>query len=154
MHFTYKRVSLARSYRNQMPISPTESFVVLYHEDMPAARKFYEDLLGLQLREVTYDWFVGYWISPKHEMTLCISSSPEERRQWGASGKGVVMDFVVPDVDDAYLDLLSRGIQFVEPPADKPWGLRSATFLDPAGYTLTITAYLPKGKHKSGQSSA
>jgi len=131
-----------------MSITPSESFVILYHEDMQAARAFYEGKLGLKLREVTYDWFVGYWVSDKHEMTLCISTSPEERQRWGAAGKGVVVDFVVPDVDDAYLCLLSLGVRFVEPPTDKPWGLRTASFLDPAGYTLTVTSYLPKGKHK------
>jgi predicted enzyme related to lactoylglutathione lyase len=124
-----------------MTIAPTESFVILYHEDMPAARRFYETVLGLEIREVTYDWFVGYWVSPKREMTLCISSSPEERARWGAGGKGVVIDFVVPDVDDAYARLVERGVEFQEPPTDMPWGLRTATFLDPAGYTLTITSY-------------
>jgi len=62
-----------------MGITPIESFVILYHEDIQAARAFYEGLLGLELREVTYDWFVGYWVSSKREMTLCISSSPDER---------------------------------------------------------------------------
>ncbi len=131
-----------------MGIRPSESFVILYHEDMQAARDFYEGLLGLELREVTYDWFVGYWLSDKHEMTLCISSSPEERAAWGAGGKGVVIDFVVPDVDEAYARLAEQGIGFVEPPTDKPWGLRTATLLDPAGYTLTITSYLPGGKRQ------
>jgi len=129
-----------------MGLKPSESFVILYHEDMPAARRFYEEILGLELREVTYEWFVGYWISDKHEMTLCISSSPEERAAWGAGGKGVMVDFVVPDVDAAYRRLLERGVQFDEPPTVKPWGLRTASFRDPAGYTLTITSYLPGGK--------
>jgi predicted enzyme related to lactoylglutathione lyase len=127
-------------------LKPSESFVILYHKDMPAARRFYEDLLGLALREVTYDWFIGYWISNKHEMTLCISSSPQERAMWGAGGKGVVVDLVVPDVDEAYRHLVERGVQFDEPPTNKPWGLRTASLRDPAGYTLTITSYLPGGK--------
>jgi lactoylglutathione lyase len=129
-----------------MGISPTESFVIIYHPDMPAARAFYEDRLGLVLREVTYDWFVGYWISSKHEMTLCISSSPEERLRWGAAGKGVMIDFVVPDVDKAAAHLVSQGVEFLSPPTDMPWGLRSALFQDPAGYTLSITSYLHRGK--------
>jgi catechol 2,3-dioxygenase-like lactoylglutathione lyase family enzyme len=70
-----------------MGITPIESFVILYHEDMQAARAFYEGILGLELREVTYDWFVGYWVSSKHEMTLCISSSPDERARWPASSQ-------------------------------------------------------------------
>ena len=66
--------------------------------------------------------------------------------RWGAGGKGVVIDFVVPDVDAAYTLLTSRAAKFAEPPTDKPWGLRTATFLDPAGYTLMVTSYLPGGK--------
>jgi uncharacterized glyoxalase superfamily protein PhnB len=127
-------------------LKPSESFVILYHEDMAAARHFYEEILGLEVREVTYDWFVGYWISDKREMTLCISSSPEERAMWEAGGKGVVVDLVVPDVDEAYRKLVARGVRFDEPPTDKPWRLRTASLRDPAGYTLTITSYLPGGK--------
>jgi len=129
-----------------MSITPLESFVILYHEDMPAARLFYEGKLGLELREETYEWFVGYWVSSKHEMTLCVSSSPDERARWGAGGKGVVIDFVVVDVDTGYAHLVSQGVEFCEPPTDMPWGLRTATFLDPAGYTLSLTSYLPGGK--------
>ena len=70
-----------------MGITPIESFVILYHEDMQAARALYEGILGLESREVTYDWFVGYWVSSKHEMTLCISSSPDERARWPASSQ-------------------------------------------------------------------
>ena len=131
-----------------MGIAPSESFVIIYHEDMQAARQFYEDVLGLEIREVTYDWFIGYWVSDKREMTLCISSSPDERGMWGAGGKGVVIDFVVHDVDETYRLLRERGVEFLEPPTDKSWGLRTASLLDPAGYTLTITSYLPGGKLK------
>ena len=128
-----------------MGIAPSESFVILYHEDMAVARAFYEDILGLSIREITYDWFIGYWVSEKHEMTLCISTSPDERRQWGANGKGVVVDFVVLDVNAAHVYLAERGVRFVDPPTDKPWGLRTASFLDPAGYTLTISSYRGSG---------
>ncbi len=125
-----------------MGIAPTESFVTIYHEDMQAARRFYEGVLGLEIRQIAYDWFIGYWISDKHEMTLCISSSPDERATWGAGGRGVVIDFVVADVDETYARLVKLGVAFVEPPTDKPWGLRHASLLDPAGYTLTISSYL------------
>ncbi len=127
-----------------MGIAASESFVILYHEDMAAARAFYEGQLGLEVRQVIYDWFIGYWVSKKHEMTLCISTSPDEWKQWGSNGKGVVVDFVVPDVDTAYVHLAERGVGFVEPPTDKPWGLRTASLLDPAGYTITITSYLKR----------
>ena len=125
-----------------MRIKPNESFVILYHEDMAAARHFYEEIIGLAIREVTYDWFIGYWISDKHEMTLCISTNPEERAKWGAGGRGVVVDFVVDDVDAVYDNLIELGAIFDSPPTDMPWGLRTAELKDPGGYTLTITSYL------------
>jgi len=120
----------------------TECMITLYHSDMPAARHFYEDQLGLELREATYDWYVGYWLTPAHTITLSISSSPSENAQWGADGRGVVVDLVVADVDKTYGELLQRGIVFEHPPKDFPWGLRHAKFKDPAGYTLTITGYV------------
>jgi catechol 2,3-dioxygenase-like lactoylglutathione lyase family enzyme len=125
---------------------PSEAFVILYHEDMPAARRFYEELLGLTLRQEVYEWFVGYWVSAKHEMTLCISSSPEEVERWGSRGRGVVVDFLVENVDEIYAFLQSRGVRFTAPPRDYPWGLRTAFFLDPGGYTLTISSYAPEAK--------
>lgn len=120
--------------------------MILYHKEMTKARPFYEDILGLEIREVTYEWFVGYWVSEKHEMTLCVSASAEEGERWGASGKGVVIDFVVPDVDRIHACLKDCGVEVTEPPADKPWGLRTASILDPAGYTITFSSYLPGGK--------
>jgi hypothetical protein len=48
-----------------MGISPTESFAILYHEDMAAVRASYEGRLGLEVWQVVFDWFIGYWISRK-----------------------------------------------------------------------------------------
>lgn len=57
-----------------MVIVPTESFVIIYHEDMQAAGRFYEGVLRLEVRQIAQDWFIGSWISDKREMTLCISN--------------------------------------------------------------------------------
>lgn len=70
-----------------MGITPIVSFVILYHEDIQAARAFYEGILGHELREVTYDRFFGYWVGSKHEITLCISSSSDERARWALVGR-------------------------------------------------------------------
>jgi catechol 2,3-dioxygenase-like lactoylglutathione lyase family enzyme len=126
-----------------MGIKPIESSVIIYHEDMQAARQVCEGVLGLEIREVTCDWFIGYWVSDRHEMTLCISSSPDERARSGAGGKGAVIDFVVPDADETYRALSERGVRFDEPPTDQLWGLRTASLRDPAGYTVTLTSYMP-----------
>ena len=127
---------------SDIPFQATECMITLYHSDMPAARHFYEEQLRLELREATYDWYVGYWLTPAHTITLSISSSPSENAQWGADGRGVVVDLVVADVDKTYGEISKRGVVFEHPPKDFPWGLRHAKFKDPAGYTLTITSYV------------
>ena len=45
----------------------------------------------------------------------------------------------VADVDAAYEDLTAKGVTFVQPPTDKPWGLRLAHFADPEGNLWEIT---------------
>lgn len=56
------------------------------------------------------------------------------------------MHFQVPDVDAAYERLKREGVEFDEPPADKPWGWRHAYTRDPAGHTVEICSPLP-GAH-------
>ena len=118
-----------------------ETLITLYHKDMTAARHFYEEKLGLELREATYEWYVGYWVNAAKSVTLCISSSPKELEMWGSKGRGVVIDFMVKDIDETYDLFIQRGVVFEHSPKDFPWGLRHAKFKDPAGYTLTLSAY-------------
>ena len=54
----------------------------------------------------------------------------------------VEIHFEVPDVDAAYRELLQRGVQFEESPANRPWGARMAAFRDPEGYALEIVGPL------------
>jgi catechol 2,3-dioxygenase-like lactoylglutathione lyase family enzyme len=45
----------------------------------------------------------------------------------------------VEDVDREYRRLRDEGVAFDETPADRPWGVRSATTRDPAGHSVEIT---------------
>ena len=134
----------AASTEKSSPLQPSECLFTLYHQDMEAARRFYGEHLGLALREATYDWYVGYWLNAECTVTLSISTSPDEYAQWGADGKGVVLDVFVSDVDAMYSDLSAKGVPFDHPPKDFPWGLRHARCVDPAGYRLNLTSYVPR----------
>jgi uncharacterized glyoxalase superfamily protein PhnB len=46
------------------------------------------------------------------------------------------------DVDAAAAALRDAGADEIEPPADREWGERMATFRDPEGYLLQIFAKL------------
>ena len=40
---------------------------------------------------------------------------------------------MVTNVDAAYQALSAKGVRFLRPPTDQPWGLRTAYFADPEG---------------------
>jgi len=41
----------------------------------------------------------------------------------------------VPDVDAVCLELRKRGVELLSGPGDRPWGMRTANFVDPAGHS-------------------
>jgi lactoylglutathione lyase len=46
----------------------------------------------------------------------------------------------VEDADAVCADLVERGVSIVSGPLDRPWGMRTAAFLDPDGYVWEVAA--------------
>lgn len=97
--------------------------------DLDASRRFYVDLLGLQvlIEEPGYlrvgnddGWHIGM----------------EEAEPVGASGIELVIR--VPNVDAAYAALTASDVIFDSSPTDTDWGARHAWLRDPSGYRLSI----------------
>lgn len=44
----------------------------------------------------------------------------------------------VTDTDEIYAELSSRGVEFLNGPIDRAWGVRTASFADPAGHLWEI----------------
>jgi len=53
---------------------------------------------------------------------------------------GARFQFTIPvdDVDAVCADLRGRGVELLNGPMDRPWGIRTAAFRDPAGYIWEI----------------
>jgi lactoylglutathione lyase len=49
----------------------------------------------------------------------------------------------VQDADAVCTDLAERGVSIVSGPLDRPWGMRTAAFLDPDGYVWEVAAEIP-----------
>jgi lactoylglutathione lyase len=49
----------------------------------------------------------------------------------------------VEDADAVCSDLAERGVSIVSGPLDRPWGMRTAAFLDPDGYAWEVAAEIP-----------
>ncbi len=59
------------------------------------------------------------------------------------SGASFELTIWVDDADAVCLDLAERGVSIVSGPIDRPWGMRSAAFLDPDGYVWEVAAAIP-----------
>jgi lactoylglutathione lyase len=110
----------------------------LYHRDVPAAMRFYEDVLGLRLT-VDQGWAKVYQTSP----TSFIGLVDETRGMHRASDtKPVAVAFVTPDVDAWHAWLVSKGVKMRSAVADsKSLPIRGFTAYDPEGYTLEFETF-------------
>jgi catechol 2,3-dioxygenase-like lactoylglutathione lyase family enzyme len=54
------------------------------------------------------------------------------------SGSRLVFTLHVDDVDAMCAELVSRGVKLLNGPMDRPWGIRTASFVDPGGYIWEI----------------
>jgi uncharacterized glyoxalase superfamily protein PhnB len=54
------------------------------------------------------------------------------------AGSRLQLTITVNDVDAMCAELTPRGVQLLNGPIDRPWGVRTATFSDPAGHIWEI----------------
>jgi uncharacterized glyoxalase superfamily protein PhnB len=50
----------------------------------------------------------------------------------------MVFTLAVDDVDAMCAELIGRGVELLNGPMDRPWGIRTASFRDPGGYIWEI----------------
>lgn len=112
------------------------SAVTLFAEDLPATVAFYRAVFELPVRyaddvSTVFD-FGGILIN-----LLQISEAPGliEPRPVAAPEAGARAQFTltVPDVDAAAVRVVAAGATLLNGPQDRPWGIRTAAFADPAG---------------------
>jgi predicted enzyme related to lactoylglutathione lyase len=107
------------------------AFTVYPVKDMAAARRFYEEALGLKPGMNYQDVWVEYDIAGG---TFAITSM-DEQHQPGA--KGAVVAFEVTDFDACIATLKAKGVTFVQEPMATPV-CRMAVINDPDGNGLMI----------------
>jgi catechol 2,3-dioxygenase-like lactoylglutathione lyase family enzyme len=54
------------------------------------------------------------------------------------AGSRFVFTIRVDDVDAMCAELTARGVELLNGPMDRPWGVRTASFIDPGGYIWEI----------------
>jgi len=125
----------------QTGLMPDEAFhldgiasIRVFVFDLEAARKFYEETLGLAGRSDGEDYstftlgdvrLIMEPVEPTSDYALLV-------------GRFTGFSFEVADVYAAYENLRERGVVFLDPPELQPWGGILAHFEDPDENILTI----------------
>jgi catechol 2,3-dioxygenase-like lactoylglutathione lyase family enzyme len=120
--------------------------MTLFVPDLSEARKFYADAFGLEAQPMDEDNSMmrfGDMAVFLHKAAAAAVPLPEilEEARRGAGQFAII----VGDVDAVCAEIVSRGVQLLSGPANREWGMRTATFADPAGHIWEIAQELPGG---------
>jgi lactoylglutathione lyase len=117
------------------------SSITLFAEDLTTVRVFYEDILGLSIEYEDPDSVVFRFGNTLINLLL-ESAVPElispARLAPLAAGSRVVLTLTVEDVDATCAVLTARGANLLNGPVNRPWGIRTASVIDPNGYIWEI----------------
>ena len=115
--------------------------VTLFVEDLDAAKTFYRKAFGLP---VSYedDNSAVFTFGETMINLLKVEAAREliEPAEVGGRDAGSRFQFTIPvdDVDATCSELAARGVELLNGPMDRPWGIRTASFRDPGGHIWEI----------------
>jgi catechol 2,3-dioxygenase-like lactoylglutathione lyase family enzyme len=117
------------------------SAITLFVEDLAATKAFYERAFGLPIHyeddaSAVFD-FGNTLINllKVEEATGLIGPAAVASPDAGARAQFTI---TVDDVDATCAELAARGVELINGPMDRPWGIRTACFADPAGHIWEI----------------
>ncbi len=114
--------------------------ITLVTEDLAGAVTFYQEVFGLE-KHYADESSTVFKFGPVLINLLSAASAPElvEPAPVGApEGVRAVFTIEVEDVDAVCAALAERGVSLLNGPMDRPWGIRTASFRDPAGHGWEI----------------
>jgi lactoylglutathione lyase len=111
--------------------------MVLFIRDLDTCRAFYQDILGLQLKDSDSD-SAGFSLGNQYFLLMKTSAAAHMigDSQLALKNEGGPRGFLAASVDNidiTYETLKSKGVTCLNPPTDQSWGLRTAYFADPEG---------------------
>jgi catechol 2,3-dioxygenase-like lactoylglutathione lyase family enzyme len=115
--------------------------ITLFVEDLEAAKRFYEEVFALPIA-FEDDSSAVFNFGNTIINLLRATEAPEliEPAAVASPEAGSRFQFTigVDDVDAMCAELSSRGVELLNGPQDRPWGIRTASFRDPGGHIWEI----------------
>ncbi len=123
--------------------------ITVFVEDLPGAKAFYRDVFGLT--ETYEDADSAVFDFGTTIINLLTIPAARDLIEPGTvagreAGSRVQLTIWADDVDAVCADLRSRGVTLLNGPMDRAWGVRTASFTDPAGTIWEITQQLPRSE--------
>lgn len=115
--------------------------ITLFVDDLKATKEFYQVVFGLPV--VFADNNSVVFKIGDTLINLLITTAADElirpakvaKRE---AGSRFVFTIHVDDVDAKCAELTARGVELLNGPLDRPWGVRTASFIDPSGHIWEI----------------
>jgi catechol 2,3-dioxygenase-like lactoylglutathione lyase family enzyme len=120
--------------------------ITLFTEDLERSKAFYQQVFGLPVvfedessAVVKFDNTVINVLKVAAAPELIQPGTVASR----AAGSRFQLTIGVDDVDAACAELARRGVELLNGPMDRPWGVRTASCADPGGHIWEFAQDLP-----------
>jgi len=117
------------------------SAITLFVEDLDAAKHFYRNTFDLPVifeDEASAVFNFGNTIINLLKETEARGLIEPATVAPCDAGARIQLTLTVEDVDAMCEMLIARGVEFLNGPMDRPWGIRTASFRDPGGHIWEI----------------
>ena len=117
------------------------SAITAFVEDLDDAKRFYGEVFGLPVLFEDDDSAVFNFNNTL--INLLKTEAAQDLIEPApvaspAAGARIQFTIEVDDVDAMCADLVERGVELLNGPIDRPWGIRTASFRDPGGHIWEI----------------
>ena len=115
--------------------------ITLFVEDVETAKRFYGEVFGLPVHfedEVSAVLDFGGTLVNLLKISEAGELVSPAVVAIADSGARMQLTIEVEDVDAVCAELSKRGVELLNGPMDRPWGVRTAAFRDPGGHIWEI----------------
>lgn len=121
--------------------------ITLFVEDLERSKLFYQDVFGLSV--FFEDKSSAVFRFENTLINLLKIAAARDLIEPGvvaspAAGSRFQLTIPVEDVDAACAELKARGVELLNGPMDRVWGVCTASFTDPGGHVWEIAQRLPR----------